>query len=127
MSLTKNRKLMIKELSEDDHASLERVALAYSVRMLQDSSDTPSMLSLIFYHFERSGGKCFIVMTNLLPTDCSVDELWDLKGCADDKAMRRGGKPVAQVHKRWFRCHWLIAEATCMAGVCVSSPTHTSR
>lgn len=45
----------------------------------------------------------------------AVDELWDLKGCADDKVMVRGGQSVAQVHKRWFRCHWLVAEATCLA------------
>ncbi len=52
-------------------------------------------------------------------TYISVDALWDLKGCADDKIVRQGGASVPQVHKRWYMLHWLAAEGCGDCGMCM--------
>lgn len=115
MQFTKSCKLLIKQLSGDDHNSLMDVAENYCQRVLDKTH--PTLLCRFFFHFRREAdGGNYVVMNSLLP-NAAVDELYDLKGCADDKIVRKDGRSVSQIHKRWFMVHWLIAE--CSFGCCV--------
>mmetsp|Transcript_11734 Transcript_11734/g.28438 ORF Transcript_11734/g.28438 Transcript_11734/m.28438 type:complete len:388 (+) Transcript_11734:130-1293(+) len=105
----------VKQLSKDDKASLMQYGAQYCRHVLNAAS--PSLLTRFFYHFTRhKDGLDYVVMNNCMPPMRAVDELWDLKGCCDDKVVREGGVSVPQVHKRWYMLHWLVAEAV---GDCV--------
>lgn len=45
------------------------------------------------------------------------DELYDIKGSADDKLLAERGERVADVHKRCYRLGWLLCEATYRCGI----------
>ena len=98
MQATRDRRLIIKQLSTDDHAALSAIA----PKLVERVTSAPSMLMRIYWHFFRPSDKMFyVVMKNLLPrefaerdTACS---LFDLKGCCDDKMMLDCGNKVPQV------------------------------
>ena len=111
MQFTNDGRLLVKQLSGDDHKSLELHFAGYCTRVVEDGGE--SVIARFFFHFKRpADNKHYVVMNSLFPSE-SLDTVWDLKGCADDKIMREHGKSVAQVHKRWFMLHWLVSEATC--------------
>jgi hypothetical protein len=98
MQATRDRRLIVKQLSADNHAELSAIASMLVERV----TSAESMLMRIYWHFFRPSDKTFyVVMKNLLPrefaerdTACS---LFDLKGCCDDKMMLDCGKKVPQV------------------------------
>eukprot|EP01062_Namystynia_karyoxenos_P011912 TRINITY_DN14279_c0_g2_i1.p1 TRINITY_DN14279_c0_g2~~TRINITY_DN14279_c0_g2_i1.p1 ORF type:complete len:773 (+),score=262.06 TRINITY_DN14279_c0_g2_i1:85-2403(+) len=83
----------------------------------------------------NDGGRRMIVMSNCLP---SPDQSWghiasqfegsppsagwsylfDLKGNRDDKLMMRDGAPTPQVHKRCWKCNWVVGECMGCTKLC---------
>ena len=112
MQFTLDGRLLVKQLSGDDQASLQEYGPGYCERVTASQGD--SLLARLFFHFKRvKDGKFYVVMNSIFPAGNNApDTIWDLKGCADDKLVREHGKSVAQVHKRWFMLHWLVSEAT---------------
>jgi len=98
MQATRNRRLIVKQLAPDNHATLSTVA----ADLVRHCTSTPSMLMRIYYHFYRPADKTFyVVVKNLLPEEFATrDEacsLFDLKGSCDDKMMLDCGEKVLQV------------------------------
>ena len=111
MQFTLDGRLLVKQLSGDDQASLQEYGPGYCERVTASQGD--SLLARLFFHFKRvKDGKFYVVMSSIFPAGMSPDTVWDLKGCADDKLVREHGKSVAQVHKRWFMLHWFVSECT---------------
>ena len=110
MQFTKNGRLLVKQVSKDDQASLELHAEAYTAHVTAERGKG-SLLARIFFYFRRTDGSHYMVMNSWMPND-PVDDLYDLKGCMDDKVVRSNGASLAQVHKRWYMVHWLVAEAS---------------
>jgi len=95
---------IVKELSEGDHKTLLRLTGSYGTHVR--NGDT--LLSPIYLHFQDTAtGRLFFVMRNAIGGG-SCSQLYDLKGCADDKAIFLDGKEVPPVHKRiWNVGMWL--------------------
>ena len=97
MQFTKDGRLLVKQLSADDHKSLVEWGPGYAARVTAGRGE--SLLSRFFFHFKRpKDGKFYVVMNSIFPAE-SLDTVWDLKGCADDKLMREHGKSLPQVRK----------------------------
>lgn len=102
-------KYIVKELSQGDHRALLEITPSY-VSHLRNGS---SLLCSVFMHYRNvETGRIFFVMKNEIGNG-PFNALYDLKGCADDKALELNGKSVAAVHKRiwnlrmWCgRCAW---------------------
>jgi hypothetical protein len=79
---TRDRRLIIKQLSPVNHAALSAIA----PKLVEHVTSAPTMLMCIYWHFFRTLDKRFyVVMKKLLPrefaerdTTCS---LLDLRGC----------------------------------------------
>jgi len=67
------------------------------------SGDVTSLLCRFLLHFKRpEDGKDYVVMGNCLPGYKEWHGLYDLKGCRDDKTMMEHGKPIPEVHMRFW-------------------------
>lgn len=98
MQFTTDGRLLVKQLSGDDHKSLEQWYAGYCERVTAEGG--LSVLARFFFHFRRpKDSKFYVVMNSVFPAE-SLDTVWDLKGCADDKLVREHGKSVAQVSSR---------------------------
>ena len=111
MLFTPDRKYIIKELGSD-HSTLLNITKEYVEHVCGDS-----LLVRFAFHFYRcSNKKNYVVMNSWLPgpdeehldkkgfQEDQYQSVFDLKGCADDKMMVRGGKTLEQVHKRCWHC-----------------------
>lgn len=96
MGFTKDKNLILKELNKADHKSLLKISKNYVTHILEGS-----LLTKIFLHFSRAK-KNYIIMNNLMPPMPGLCSQFDLKGCADDKTLKREGTKVPPVHKRIF-------------------------
>lgn len=107
-------KIIVKEISDGDHAMLLLHGASYLQRMLTGTS----MLVPIYLHFYAdcpTGGnkkRRYIAMRNLMHQPGPYVAKYDLKGCADDKTLELNGKTIHAVHKRfftphmWCSCNW---------------------
>jgi len=87
---------IVKELSSGDHQQLLALAGSYAEHVRGGES----LLTPIYLHFsDAQTGRSFFVMRNTVGAG-PVMELYDLKGCADDKTLVRDGEPIKVVHKR---------------------------
>ena len=107
MQFTPDRKYIVKELSSD-HSALLAITNSYAEHICAGDS----LLVRFGLHFKRlSNNKNYILMNSWLPASASNKkdeylEIYDLKGCADDKMMRRNGHPLDQIHNRcWMMNH----------------------
>lgn len=112
--LSQDKKVIVKEISDDDHKML----LAHSKTYLQRMLNGKSMLVPIYLHFYAecaTGGnkkRRYIAMRNLMHEPGPYLAMYDLKGCADDKTLELNGKTIHAVHKRfytpllWCSCNW---------------------
>eukprot|EP01065_Artemidia_motanka_P046358 TRINITY_DN7004_c0_g1_i1.p1 TRINITY_DN7004_c0_g1~~TRINITY_DN7004_c0_g1_i1.p1 ORF type:complete len:381 (+),score=55.43 TRINITY_DN7004_c0_g1_i1:95-1237(+) len=142
MARTKDKRWFIKQLSPGDLQALYSPDFldAYVAHM---TSGKDSLLSKMVLLFRRKGeekeGNVFLVMSNCLPSPTSNwghdsgegkrfgwTFLFDLKGCRDDKLMERSGLPTPQVHKRCWKCNWLLGECCsccqCCKALCCLTP-----
>lgn len=103
MAFTRDNKYICKELNKGDHASLLLVTDSYLDHVMAAEG---SLLTTFYMHYLDIGtGRKFVVMKNLLPYHGPYVGRWDLKGCADDKALELDGKKVPSIHKRIFHPH----------------------
>lgn len=95
---------IVKELSKADHEALLKVTPSY----LDHVSSGDSCLAKILLHFQdQETKKFYYVMRNEIGDETSMDFIYDLKGCADDKTIQRNKKKVKVVHKRiWNIAMW---------------------
>lgn len=99
MSFTDDKLYIVKELNGDDHGSLLKIAKDYAKHVTEGS-----LIARVFAHFKK-GTKNFMVMNNWMPPVAAGSKnysQYDLKGCADDKTLKRFGESVPAVHKRIF-------------------------
>lgn len=94
-------KFVCKSMSDGDNESLLRRTKSYVERVLTGQS----LLVPIYMHFrDPTTRRRYVIMANLAPPlHDSWDFKYDLKGCADDKILEKGGKPVTPVRRRWYR------------------------
>mmetsp|Transcript_100566 Transcript_100566/g.260339 ORF Transcript_100566/g.260339 Transcript_100566/m.260339 type:complete len:365 (+) Transcript_100566:116-1210(+) len=100
---------IVKELSKSDHAVLLELAGSYG----QHVRSGETLLCPIYLHFrDVVTGRVFFAMRNSIGVG-PFAALYDLKGCADDKLIEKGGEPIKAVHKRiwnvgmWAgKCSW---------------------
>lgn len=136
MAFSTCRRYIIKEMSPGDHATLLAVTERYAAHVLPSPApgggrareqDRPkgTLLCLYLLHYQDvATRKVFVVMANSLartplPSLAAgvedgqqrYDSVYDLKGCADDKTLRDGGRAVAIVHKRFWQAHLWLGEA----------------
>lgn len=112
--LSEDKTIIVKEISNDDHAMLLAHGKSYLQRVLRGTS----LLVPIYLHFiadSASGDskkRRYIAMRNLMPKPGSYLAMYDLKGCDDDKTLELNGKRIPAVHKRfytphlWCSCNW---------------------
>mmetsp|Transcript_15889 Transcript_15889/g.49764 ORF Transcript_15889/g.49764 Transcript_15889/m.49764 type:complete len:335 (+) Transcript_15889:100-1104(+) len=111
MGFTSDKLYIVKELNGSDHHSLSAIAAEYCEHVLAAEG---SLIARLFAHFAYRGHN-FVVMNNWMPPPRYeaapaglVDLLrsnfsqYDLKGCADDKTLKRRGESIPAVHKRVF-------------------------
>lgn len=92
---------IVKELSGEDHQALLAITESYVNHVLSRDS----LLCLILLHFsDLRSGKHYFAMRNEVGTG-PFQALYDLKGCADDKALIFNGKKIKPVHKRFWKVH----------------------
>lgn len=113
MYLTQDQQFIIKELPSGDHRALLEASQSFLERLLEGNS----FLCPIYLHFCEVGDRRrpMIVIRNLMPENGSKwpwSARYDLKACADDKALELDGEEVVAVHKRawqlhmWCPCFW---------------------
>jgi hypothetical protein len=115
MQFTKDKKYLVKELGSD-HPTLLEITKSYTEHVLSGDS----LLVRFGLHFKReSDQKNYVLMNGWLPAPSNAAEskednfdsfdafreIYDLKGCADDKMMLRNGLQVNQIHNR---C-WMVS------------------
>ena len=87
---------MVKELSQGDHLCLLDITSSYYEHL----SAGHSRLSAIYLHYrDDATGRVFFVMRNELGPG-PFQEMYDLKGCDDDRTLMASGKAVNPVRKR---------------------------
>jgi len=114
-----NRRYIIKELGSD-HPTLLSITREYVEHVCGDS-----FLARFALHFKRnSDQKNYVLMNSWLPgseqelkdkknyPEDGFEEIYDLKGCADDKMMSAQGKTLEQVHKRFHNCKMHCCKAS---------------
>eukprot|EP00940_MAST-03C_sp_MAST-3C-sp2_P003281 g3281.t1 len=127
MALTKDSKYIVKDITGSDSSSLSRMSgrlVDHCIRMIDlgktkkrsDGSvpNSRSFISQIYAHFKRpSDGRCFMAVASVIPDVKSPewDEVYDLKGCRDDKLLISAGKRVNEVH---MRC-WKVPYFCCLS------------
>ena len=111
---------IVKQVTGSDQASL----LKYTEDLVSHLCTGESLIARFFLHFhvpltgddsDEYGGKDYVVMNNWLPQFKGVstyNQIYDLKGSADDKTLVRREKKIPEVHKRfynvnmWSQCCW---------------------
>ena len=121
---------IIKQVTGSDQETL----LKFTEDLVHHITNTDSLIARFFLHFEVPadqhpvyGGKSYCVMNNWLPrfvdtTKTKPDgshpklpvynQIYDLKGSADDKTLVRRDRDIPEVHKRfynvnmWSQCCW---------------------
>lgn len=95
---------IVKELSKSDHNTLLKITSSYAQHV---RSEDGTLLSPIYMHFrDIETDRFFFVMRNAIGSG-PFSALYDLKGCADDKAMVLNGEKIPAVHKRvWNFSLW---------------------
>ena len=123
---------IVKQVTGSDQETL----LKYTESLVNHITQTESLIARFFLHFEvpadqdpEYGGKSYCVMNNWLPQFVEKDvlqpdgsrkdekvitynQIYDLKGSADDKTLVRRERPIREVHKRfynvnmWSQCCW---------------------
>jgi hypothetical protein len=82
---------VVKELSRTDHESLLRISSSYFEHVTQGET----LLSGIFLHFEDTAtSRKFFAMRNVVGSG-PFTEMYDLKGCNDDRALQLNGERIA--------------------------------
>jgi hypothetical protein len=109
MQFTPDRKYIVKELGSD-HTALLDITKEYVAHICQSES----LLVRFALHFKRiSDQKNYVLMNSWLPKpegasvtlqEDAYFEIYDLKGCADDKMMHRDYKRLDQIHARCWDC-----------------------
>jgi hypothetical protein len=107
MAFSADGRYIVKELGSD-HRPLVAITRDYVEHVCGDSLLARFLIH--FYHPQRR--KNYVVMNCWTPktpaalqhTPDNLMELYDLKGCADDKAMRHNYKSVPQKHRRCWNC-----------------------
>eukprot|EP00605_Chrysophyceae_sp_TOSAG23-4_P000172 GSChrysophyteH1.ASY1.ANO1.199.1 assembled CDS len=118
MSFTKDCAYIVKEVSRDDLPTLTRFA-----KVINDEDSTAasssSFLMRILAHFVTDQGTHHVAVASVLPDikDTRWNEIYDLKGCRDDKLLVKSGNRIEEVH---MRC-WSIPYY-CMLSICRSTP-----
>eukprot|EP01062_Namystynia_karyoxenos_P017748 TRINITY_DN16567_c0_g1_i1.p1 TRINITY_DN16567_c0_g1~~TRINITY_DN16567_c0_g1_i1.p1 ORF type:complete len:381 (+),score=97.92 TRINITY_DN16567_c0_g1_i1:66-1208(+) len=144
MARSKCKQWFVKQLSPGDHAALTSEGfLQQYVEHVGGHHQSPTMICRIVALFDDGTGRNFIIMNNWLPQPTAAwghipdthnvepsgepaqagwTYLYDLKGCRDDKLMQEHGLPVDQVHKRCWKCNWLIGECCGCPKLCCLTP-----
>lgn len=105
MGFTKDRKYLVKEVNGTDHKQMRSLIKAFCEHVLAPEG---TLMCLMLAHVKRPGKGNYLVMTNCLPK-LELDpvahtmDLFDLKGCDDDKIMIQKGVDVPAVHKRFSK------------------------
>lgn len=103
MAFTDNNLYIIKELNHGDHDTLLRITESYYNHIM---SDEGTLLATIYMHYcHVKSRRQFVVTRNLTPYKGPYHRRYDLKGCADDKTLERGGKSIPPVRKRIWKLH----------------------
>lgn len=113
MAFSKDKRWIVKDVTGEDHLALVTIAEPYSDWVIGDS-----LLARFFLHLRRKkDGKDYVVMNSFLPPEIfNAATVYDLKGTADDKLIHQMGMKVQQIHKRWYKTHWLMAEGVGLNG-----------
>lgn len=112
---------IVKQVTGSDQETL----LKYTADLVDHITTTDSLIARFFLHFyvpetdgagnDDYGGKSYCVMNNWLPQFEGVttyNQIYDLKGSADDKTLVRREQKIPEVHKRfynanmWSQCCW---------------------
>eukprot|EP00927_Polykrikos_kofoidii_P064440 TRINITY_DN5963_c0_g1_i1.p1 TRINITY_DN5963_c0_g1~~TRINITY_DN5963_c0_g1_i1.p1 ORF type:complete len:477 (+),score=95.98 TRINITY_DN5963_c0_g1_i1:124-1554(+) len=97
-------KYIVKELDQNDHDTL----LSITASLVEHLVSGDSLVCRILLHFGIEGsGEMYMVMRNEVGGG-PFDSLWDLKGCADDKALVLDGESLKVVHKRIWKVHMWV-------------------
>ena len=107
MGFSSDGRYIVKELGSD-HEPLVNITRDYVKHVCGDSF----LVRFLFHFWHPVRGKNYVVMNSWTPktpkelqkTPDDMMELYDLKGCADDKAMIHNYKRVLQVHRRCWHC-----------------------
>ena len=109
MQFTPCRKYIVKELGSDHDA-----LLAITKEYVEHICGGTSLLVRFAMHFKRlSDEKNYVLMNSWLPkpegpsSKCKEDQfyqIYDLKGCADDKMMHTNFNRLDQIHARCWDC-----------------------
>lgn len=92
---------IVKELSSEDHHTLVELAASYVPHVIGGES----LLARILLHFtDPISGGYFLAMLNVVGSG-PFRALFDLKGCADDRALEFDGVKIEPAHKRWWKLH----------------------
>lgn len=121
--VTRDRKYIVKEISNSDHVMLVEHAKAFVGHFC---SSQGSLMCPIYLHFsfeanpshgatgskgvDRTGNHHvertrYMAMRNLMPSKGPWARKYDLKGCADDKTMEVDGHTIRAVRKRIWHLH----------------------
>jgi len=94
---------VVKELSQGDHLCLLDITPSYYEHLCSGHS----RLSAIYLHYrDDATGRIFFAMRNELGPGPFL-EMYDLKGCDDDRTLMAGGKAISPVRKRiWNVLMW---------------------
>ena len=105
---------VVKNVQGGDVDSLNSLADRLSDHILSAPKGAPSFISTVYAHFVHSKDRRhYMVTKSVLPDVKSPtwDEIYDLKGCRDDKLLVSGGERVTEIHMRcwkvpYFCCLW---------------------
>merc|ERR1719375_999247 len=96
-------------MSKGDHKAMLEITESYVEHLHKEKS----LICTVFLHYrDVESGRTFFAMRNEVGNP-PFQQLYDLKGCADDKTLELDGKKIQDVHKRiwnlsmWCgRCSW---------------------
>lgn len=93
---------IVKEISEEDHKALLDVSRSYCEHV----NGGPSRLCLVLLHFcDLRTSKKYFAMRNESGDTSTLKDLYDLKGCADDRTIIKNRQPITPVRKRIWNVH----------------------
>eukprot|EP00746_Dinoflagellata_sp_MGD_P019570 gnl/MRDRNA2_/MRDRNA2_145495_c0_seq1.p1 gnl/MRDRNA2_/MRDRNA2_145495_c0~~gnl/MRDRNA2_/MRDRNA2_145495_c0_seq1.p1 ORF type:complete len:335 (-),score=63.64 gnl/MRDRNA2_/MRDRNA2_145495_c0_seq1:119-1123(-) len=109
MAFTRDNRFIVKELNKGDHKSLMEVTESYVQHVL----DGDTLLATFYVHFlDIQTDRKFVAMKNLLDYKGKYVGRFDLKGCADDKALEVNSTKIPSVHKRIWKLHMWFGQWT---------------
>jgi hypothetical protein len=100
LAFTCNRTVIVKQVEGSDNDML-----LLNAKLFADQGAKDTFMVRFFCHFRSlASGVSYIAMNNCLPISKGLRwaEVFDLKGCRDDKLLILNGEPVPEVHKRCF-------------------------